>query len=395
MTISVTNTTSDVCLICHENYTSTERADTAKVVELACHHFYHLDCVSPWFAQNENATVDLACCYQCEPSLMPKRSHPDSIINAETVERRFSELEQNQNLSSRSELINCLEQLKPHSNSIANLLNGIVQSGGSEDSYKRLKNWIIANVQEESRSMACLVTNEILQGASALRSLPQEIKRLAAIPITDWAKEIKEEGVPVYYSDSNGEYRMRVSKDYLQRATYAYLYQNIHDIEKFENNLGQLENLYDYDQEVLDAIYEARNLQKTISDTIKKHAYLPIDQIILSINELVNTTHLSENSKRIIPSIIKEIVSSRGALRTLNQETDRWKKEPIEMWPTKLKEQGIYFLDSNNKLKRLDGESFAAWVRAAQRAETTVAVANEMFQKGVGFLITQFFNSLI
>lgn len=394
MTISVTNTTNDTCHICHMDYTSIEREDTAKVVELACHHFYHLSCLSPWLSLNEKENRDLSCCYQCEASWVPKRSHPESIT-AEFVKQRLAEIEQNEEYRSQSEVIHCLAQLKPHCRSIATRLQDIGATQGSKESYEKLKNWVIENVQEKLRATACEVINEVVQGAQALRNLEQETRYWATIPLANWSTEMNKEGVSVYYEADHDQCRMRVSKDYIQRATYAYMYQNIHDIEKFEKNLTELEKRYDYDREVLDAIQDARTLHQTISDTIKKHASLPIDKIILPIEKLINAAQLSETSKRTIPSLIKEILFCRGALRTLNEETDRWKKESIDNWPTKLKEEGIYFFDQNNKVKRLDGETFATWVKATQRVETTVAVANEMIRKTVGFLATQFFNSLM
>lgn len=397
MTISINNISSDACLICHEDYTSGEREDTAKVVELACHHFYHLDCISPWLALNENTGQDLSCCYQCEASLLPKRFHP-AIINSEVVEERFAEIEQNPNFGSRPEVINCLAHLKRHSNSIANLLKDIAETEGNEHSFERFQNWIIANVQEESRSVACLLINEVLQGGQVLQSLEQEIKYLATLPITERYTEIKEEGVPVYYGEGTDEFRMRVSKDYLQRATCAYLYENIHNIEQFEGNLAVVGEVYAYDQEVLDAIEDARNLHKTISDTIKENASLPIDKIILPIHELMEKTQLSENSKRTIPLIINEILLQRGALRTFHEEIDRWAKEPVEKCPEELKQNGTYYIDRQNTVKHLNAEEFIGWVKATYRAKRTFALANEiktsLIRNTVGFLAAQFFNSV-
>lgn len=397
MTISINNTSSGACLICHMDYTSMEREDTAKVVELACHHFYHLECLSPWLALNENGRQDLSCCYQCESSLLPKRSQI-GIITAEVVEKRFAEIQQNKDFSSRSEAINCLALLKPHSNSIANLLNDITKTQGSEESYKRFENWIIANIPEDLRSMACSLSREVLENGKALRSLQQEIRHLATIPTTEWSTEIKEEGIPVYYGKGTNEFRMRVSSDYLQRATCAYLYESIHNIEEFEGNLAELGKLYDYDQEVLEAIEDTRNLHKTISDTIKEKASLPIGEVLLAINELVKKTQVSENSKRTIPLIINEILFCRGALRTFNEEMDRWTKEPIEKWPAKLKEKGIYYLDKENTVKRINAEDFMGWVKASHRAEKTLAVVHEittsLMRTTVGFIAGQFFNSL-
>lgn len=397
MTISINNISSDACLICHEDYTSGEREDTAKVVELACHHFYHLDCISPWLALNENTGQDLSCCYQCEASLLPKRFHP-AIINSEVVEERFAEIEQNPNFGSRPEVINCLAHLKPHSDSIANLLNDIVQTQGSADSYERFKDWIVANIQEDFYAMAFLLCAEVIDNGKVLRFLDQEIRYLAALPITKRSTEIKEEGVPVYYGELPNQFRMRVSKDYLERATCAYLYENIHNIEQFEGNLAVVGEVYAYDQEVLDAIEDARNLHKTISDTIKENASLPIDKIILPIHELMEKTQLSENSKRTIPLIINEILLQRGALRTFNEEIDRWAKEPVEKCPEELKQNGTYYIDRENRVKHLNAEEFIGWVKATYRTKRTFALANEiktsLIRNTVGFIATQFFNSL-
>lgn len=396
MTISSINVTAGVCPICHEDYTVKEKADTAKVVELACHHFYHLDCLSPWFALNESRGQNLACCYQCERSSVLKRSHL-RVITSETVKRRLAEIKENPDFGSQSEVLYCLAQLEPHANSIANLLNDLIETSNSDASFERFENWIIANVQEELRPIACLLIREVLEKAHTLRSLQQEISHLAAIPMTKWSTAIKEEGVPVYYGEGNNEFRMRVSKDYIQRATCAYLYEDIHNAEKFANNLAVLEQIYDYDQEVLKAIQDTRNFHTAISDTIKEHLSLPIDRVILCLNELIEKTKLNENSKQIIPLIINEIFFQRGALRTLDQEIDRWKKEPIETWPAQIKEQGIHCLDHTNAVMHIDGEKFMGWIKANRRAEQTLAIASEIITSvvtnTVAFIATQIFHS--
>lgn len=398
MTISINNTSSDACLICHADYTNGEREDTAKIVELACHHFYHLDCLSPWFVLNENRGQDLTCCYQCEASLLPKKSQLE-IVNVEILEKRFAEIQQNSDFGSQLEVINSLAHLKPHSQSIANLLNDILQTRGSADSYEKFKDWIVANIQKDFYSMAFLLCGEVIDNGKVLRCLEQEIRRLAALPITERSTEIKEEGVPVYYGKRPNEFRMRVSKDYLERATCAYLYENIHNIKRFEGNLAAVGEVYDYDQEVLDAIEDARNLHKSISDTIKENASLPIDKIILPIHELMEKTELSETSKRTIPLIINEILLQRGALRTFDEEIDRWAKEPVEKCPETLKQNGTYYINKENRVKHLNAEQFMGWVKATYRTKRTLALANEiktsLIRNTVGFVATQIFNSLV
>ena len=78
----------------------------------------------------------------------------------------------------------------------------------------------------------------------------------------------------------------------------------------------------------------------------------------------MKTTQLSENSQRTIPLIVSEILLQRGALRTFNEEIDRWKKEPIQMWPRKIQEEGVRYLDQKNAVKHINAEDFMSWIKA-------------------------------
>ena len=339
--------------------------------------------------------------YKRQPSWLPKSSHAEEI-NSDVVKKCFTEIQKNPDFESRSEVINCLTLLEPHCDAIANLLDDIIKTQGSERSYENLNDWIIDNVHEDLRSMTCLLINEVLQGGHALRDLESEIRHLATIPIIEWSTEIPDQGVPVYYKDGTDECRMRVSKDYLQRATFAYLYENILNTEKFEENLTEIENLYCYDQEILDCIQDAKDLQKPISDRIKENTTLPRDKMVLSITQLVNKTQLSENSKRTIPLIINEILLQRGALRTFNQEIERWRKEPIETWPTQVKEQGVRYLNKEDVLRFLPTEKLTQWVNAYNSSRWTLDMADRIYNStkpvlltaAVGFIATKILNSM-
>lgn len=46
MTTPILNITQKICTLCDKEYQKKEISDVAKVVELACHHFYHIGCLS-------------------------------------------------------------------------------------------------------------------------------------------------------------------------------------------------------------------------------------------------------------------------------------------------------------------------------------------------------------
>lgn len=375
MTISTNNSTYDKCSICFADYINNEREDTAKVVELACHHFQHIDCVALWFTENEKKGQDLSCGY-CTQISMPKKESPQ--LSIEGLKTYFSKIERDPYQGSKGEVIRCLEELRTLSESILQLLSDIMTSTDSNCLTKtgetKFYHWIQANIQPGSQYIAVKLIADFLIGANTLRTLREEIKELSSIPTKDWSAIIPEEGVAVYDVASDGtEFRMKVSKDYLQRATKAYIHRKkhaipdldkIHNLGKFEEHLGYITRKYFYDSEVTDCFEDVKKLRANISNVIQSNSFLPTEKLLSLIKEMIINSEVSENSKRTIPLIINEILFDRGALRTLSEEVNRWAKHAMEEWPSQIKE-GILFLGKDNSVQCCEIKDFEGLVTSA------------------------------
>lgn len=380
MTISTNNSTYDQCSICFADYLNNEREDTAKVVELACHHFQHIDCVALWFTENEKKGQDLSCGY-CTQISMPKKESPR--LSIEGLETYFATIERDPYQGSKEEVIRCVEELRTLSESIVQLLSDMMNctdlNGLTKTGETKFYDWIRANIQPGLQYIATKIIAGFLSAGNTLRTLREEIKELSYIPTKDWSAIIPEEGVAVYDVASDGtEFRMKVSKDYLQRATKAYIHrkkhaipdlEKIHNLGKFEEHLGYITREYFYDSEVADCVEDVKKLRGNISNLIQSSSSLPTEQLLSLIKEMIINSEVSENSKRTIPLIINEILFDRGALRTLSEEVNRWAKHAMEEWPSEIKER-VLFLDKDNSVQCCKIKDFEGLVTSALQFDT-------------------------
>lgn len=359
MTISLNNTTYETCTICGKDFTDIEREDTKKTVTLACDHFYHMNCLSEWFSMNETKGRDLSCCY-CTKVSMPKLQ-PTTSINLETLIDFFESVEKNPIFQSDLAVINCVAKLRSLSESLVELLNGIhlVDQASVTEGVKKTTDWIEANIQRELRQTAAQLIAKMVNGGGTLRTLEQQIEYLARIPYDKWPAAAEKLGIPVYHS-VNGElkFRMRVSKQYLQRATAAYLCERMQNSKILEMHLKEIELDYFHDREVLEAIPHARNLQKDFSKLLRDNPISSIEEIFLSLEETIKKRNIKDDVKENVRLIINKFVFRLGALRTLTQEIERWKKIPIESWPLAIRARGVRVLDENNEVKHYEKKDF-------------------------------------
>lgn len=375
MTTSVTNSTSEICLICHAEYNQGEKEDTDKVIELACHHFQHRDCIAPWFVQNETQERDITCAY-CNQISMPKR---ESInLTVECLQAYFCKIEKDPHHGSSPVVRRSLEQLRPLSESILNLINNILNE--SHQSYEtEFRNWLKDNITIELRYMSAKIIGEFLNRGGALKTLREEIKDLSYMPPEDWCRVVPEEGVPVIdYARDGKEFRLKVSKDYFERATKAYIHRKkhnipnfytIHDFGRFQESVRGIISTNKGDSEVFSSCNDLANIREDISNLILSNCSLPPEKILSVINEMIMNSELSQISKKTLPLLINQIVFERDALRTLSEQINRWKKEPNEKWPSRFKENGIYVLNEDNSEERYGIKDFEKFVTSARKFE--------------------------
>ncbi|MGL4347967.1 MAG: RING finger domain-containing protein [Chlamydiales bacterium] len=362
MTISV-NTTMGTCPICIEDYDIDERYDTDEVIELACHHFHHRDCIERWLSTNESNLRNLTCAY-CTQITMPKSISLD-YYSPQVCENYYSEknlrahfLKIEQDPYQTSTVVRAVKEMIPHCNHILNLLKGHIPE---------LYIWIEKNISKELESLAANILLDFHMREGTFETLEQQKRNLSYIPREEWSTRIPNRGIAVKDYTSDGKpFRMRVSKDYLEKVTENYIYNRehnipnfnrIHHLGKFTESLRRIENIYSYDPEVLDCLEDVRSLRKEISDLIQINNSLPMEEILSLIKEMVINSQLIDSRKRVVLLVINGILFDHGALRTLTEEVDRWKKEPIGNWPTEIEQGGPIFLH-RGKLTSCNSKDF-------------------------------------
>lgn len=366
MTISMTNnTTYETCPICAEDYTDIERNDTQKVVQLACTHFFHMECLGSWFSNNEREGLDLSCGY-CSQLSMPKYN-PINSITLETFAKSLEKLEKNATLETDPKRIPCLTKLRTLSDSLINLLNNLslIDESNVQKSVEMVKNWIKSNIDTELQRTAMQIILELSVGGGALKTLDDEVRHLSNLPYNKWPEEIENSGVPVYHKVDGKLIRMRVSKNYLERAVGHRVCDNIQNRELFENHIQHINSFYYYDNEAMDAIPHARNLQKALSKELKENSICSVEEIFLLIENKIEAMNIKEELKEGTRLIMNKFLFNLPALRTLEQEIDRWKKIPVRNWPSSVKEECVRVLDQYGSVKKYEPKDFIELVLGA------------------------------
>lgn len=91
MAAPISNTTQQTCAICHEDYQGKEISDVTKVVELACHHFYHIGCIAQSLRYQENGQRDMSCCY-CNQKVASPAWAINVFAHQEIFQKRLEEI---------------------------------------------------------------------------------------------------------------------------------------------------------------------------------------------------------------------------------------------------------------------------------------------------------------
>lgn len=362
------------CSFCSVSYEKGELKDTDKVVELACHHFYHKGCIASLFREDKKNKKDLTCriCYQISiPKSEP--ANPDTF-SLENLKVYFSNCRKDPYYRLQPEYLDALDELESRIDSAATLLGTMISLLLSSPTNKAtaqisLRNWIHANIPPHLQHFSAkILTNAIAQD-KVLRTLQEEISYLSLMDLKCRPLMVPKEGVPVSdYTKKGKLFDMRVSRDYILRATADYQYRqkhnipdfdNIHNPGKFKKSLRSIMNKYAYDIEVSHGCRDVEKLRGELSNVILKNSSLPNERIIFLIDQVLQNSELSPLSTSTVSLIIQEILFNRGALRTLSQEVTRWRTIPIDQWPSDLRENGgINYIDEDNLLQFCDLKDF-------------------------------------
>jgi hypothetical protein len=222
MSASVSNTTQEMCVICYEDYQGKEISNVNKVVELACHHFYHIGCISESLIYQENGQRKLSCCY-CTQEVAPSARAANAFANQEVFQARLEEIKEdydydNEVMESVSFVADLCNQLHDLSNSFPTQSNDAI---ANQENGKKLTNAIgelvIENktIKEDLKSTVLQVLAAMITGDRALRSVDDEAKRWRSVPFENWPEKIKEKGVLVRYEYEGT--RMRIPANHLKK----------------------------------------------------------------------------------------------------------------------------------------------------------------------------------
>ncbi|QZA59385.1 hypothetical protein [Candidatus Rhabdochlamydia porcellionis] len=196
MTVSISNTTQETCAICHEDYQGKEISDVTKIVELACHHFYHIGCIAQSLRYQENEQRDLACCY-CNQKVALSARAANIFANQEIFQERLEEIREDYNYD--GEVVEAISVLSSLYISLHDLSNSfkVEGEGRRPDFSQAIGDLIIKNVEikENLKATVLHILAAMLTGDQALRSVDGEAKRWRNIPFENWPDKIKQKGV--------------------------------------------------------------------------------------------------------------------------------------------------------------------------------------------------------
>lgn len=360
MTVSINNSTYDNCPICGEEYSVDPRTDTQKIVELSCHHFFHMDCISDWFYSKQKEGQDLTCGY-CTQLSIPKMHIRNSFTQTDLTDF-FAQIKQDAVSLRNHDLIDCVEHLKPHLTSLLNTLNDFVpiqQENAIIENSNRIDNWVKGTVEKKFQGMACHLIKQLYVGSTVVSPLQEEVVHLAKIPYSQWPEKAERNGFSVLHFLNDGKWvKISVSKQHMEREVISYLSERIKKDILFESILDIIRSDYSYDELVIQAIPYAKNVQKEFSELLQQKSFSSREEMLLSLQESIHKLPIKEDIKETVSFIVYKFLFRRGALRTLPQEIKRWEKKSIDQLPQHIRSKGVRVWQEDNETKTHNVKNF-------------------------------------
>lgn len=236
MTIYLNNSLPATCSFCNENYKKGEVENTAKVIELACHHFFHKKCIASKFKSDEDNRQDLTC-HSCNQISIPARVSVNfHNLSSEDIRAHFSAIRQDPYYSLQPQFLDAVDELESRLDSVEVLLRTLLShiqlsQPNISQREKDIKNeaiktsftnWISVNIPSNSQWLSGKIIADFFAQDRALRTLYKEAEYLSSIEPNSRFHRIPEEGVPVLDDSNNSQFKMRVSKDYMLRRVKDY-----------------------------------------------------------------------------------------------------------------------------------------------------------------------------
>lgn len=329
MTLSIRNPTDnityDTCAICQENCTDVEKYNTKKIVELACHHFYHMNCINHWFAQNCGKLEYLSC--HCKQFSIKKRLSRD-FLTPKMVITFLEEVKQDPNYQTDKNVMNCIVEL----HRLIEPLVALLKDMNSFQDLRRHKyeTWIKNNIDTRLQKTADILIKKLFRGFDVAADLQERVNYLSHVPYEKWPMDTEKLGVPVYWIVDKKYVTTSVSKDYLDRAVAVVLRERLQNAEEFDFFLMRSRRDYKHDWQVIEALPYLEELRETFSEALREKPLASKEEILSLLEKKKGEIELDEfddHLRKTIGLLMDQFLFDRIAVRTLAQEKKRWRKE--------------------------------------------------------------------
>lgn len=185
MTTPILNITQKICTLCDKEYQKKEISDVAKVVELACHHFYHIGCLSQALRDQEGRQTELSCHY-CTQVFAPPARAVNAFTDPEIFQARLKEIKEDYDYDSKViEAISIIDSLYTPLHDLSFLIeSNDAIAENKEKLMNAIYDLVIKNeaIKEDLKGVVLRVLGAMLIGDRALRTVEGEARRWESTP---------------------------------------------------------------------------------------------------------------------------------------------------------------------------------------------------------------------
>lgn len=221
MTTSILDTTQETCTICHIPYQKGEISDVTKVVESACHHFYHIGCISQSLIHQRNTQTKLTC-NSCAQEIVPLIQVVGFPADQEIFQAKLKEVKEEYDYDDKvMEAIPVVESLYTSLRDLLPLSPLESNQGDPKEIFVNTSKFIIENeaIRGDLKTTVLQIISYILTGDRVLRTIQGEADRWRMIPFENWPEKLKEKGVLVDYKYNNTRIPIRISANHLRKES--------------------------------------------------------------------------------------------------------------------------------------------------------------------------------
>lgn len=224
------NTTYLSCPICSEDYAKCEVRDTKKVVEVVCSHFFHIKCIESWNNHLEETNRPLSCGYCNQIYAEPRNQNLHVFKNRDSFNSVLEDLKESYSYDSIAteafiQVSNIVEKIFKIQQDLDRIETEITDQERSEFFIEDIKTLVVntKEIKDELKGSVICAIGAVLSNDGCFRTLTGESRRWRGVPLDQFPEKIREEGVLVYI----GEFKVRVSADYLHRSTSTVLIDDV------------------------------------------------------------------------------------------------------------------------------------------------------------------------